>query len=338
MSTLRSLFGVFSIIIALGFSPMASANETYFTDGSDQGFFLVRAKDDAGKTRLVGIFDHAWKVGNVTPAAKPAVSPGEAVDSFGVKFFLVDAWTLGIGGNARIQGVGTGDDTALSGEPGEKLFIAFGGLAKRPISDAWGNTWDEYVSGIFLKEFSEKSDGTLATDIRVVFRNGDPVTHARQNYPKEYPEKDSFDTVVYPDQRATGVYSPKLVEVVQRVLNGSTIRSLFVAFNAVCDGGVPTKTDDDLLQCLTFVPMDRSHDFVPYVAVSERIVWDNIPSEFSEMPWNWTLGYDGYGQANITVFLPKFLMTVSLSVTFCESCRTSNTRFASVKTAVPKTK
>lgn len=74
MSTLRRWFGLFLFVLALSISSEAFA-ETYFTDGSDQGFFLVRAKDDVGNTRFVGIFDHAWKVENYDPAAKPVVSP-----------------------------------------------------------------------------------------------------------------------------------------------------------------------------------------------------------------------------------------------------------------------
>ncbi len=336
MSTLRTFLICCLVVVAASFSSVSFAGDTYFTDGSDQGFFLVRAKDDAGNTRLVGIYDHAVKVGNADLWAKPAVSPGEEViDSSGVRFSLVDAWTLGVAGGARLQGIGIGDNTGLSGESDEKLFIAFGGLAKRPVSDAYGSTWYEYVSGIFLKEFSEKNDGTLVTSIRVVFRNGDPVAHGRQNYPKEYPKEDSSDTVSYPEQQVTGVYNPKLIEMVQRMPDGAVYHSLFAAFNAVCDGGSPTTTDDDLRQCLVVFIIDPSRDLVPYVAVSERTTWNGISSEFSEMPWNWTLGYDGYGNVNVTVFLPKFLMTVSPSVVFCEHCRTTSERFASVETKVP---
>lgn len=335
MSTLRRWFGFFLPAIALSVSSVAIA-ETYFTDGSDQGFFLVRAKDDAGNNRLVGVFDHAWKVGNDSSTSKPIVSPLEEVYFQGVKFFLVDGWTLGVFGNTRVQGIGIGDDTALSGEPGEKLFIVFGGLAKRPVSDSWGNTWDEYVSGIFLKEFSEANDGKLEASIRVIFRNGDPVAHAHQNYPKDYPETDSFDTVVYPQQQANRAYSPRIVESVQNIPDGSIVRSLFVAFNAACEGGSLKTTDDDLLQCLVAVPVDSSYEYTPSVVVSERTTWDSIPSGFSEMPWNWTIGYDGYGSVDVTVLLPEFLMSKSVSTEFCRLCRSSSERFASVKTIVPK--
>ena len=339
MSTLR-VFLIFCLaVVSTGFSSLvSSAEETYFTDGSDQGLFLVRAKDDVGKTRIVGIYDHAMKVGNADSLAKPVVSPGEEVDSFGVKFSLVDAWTLGVAGAARVQAVSTGDNLGLSGESGEKFFIAFGGLANRLVSDAYGNTWYEYVSGIFLKEFSKKNDGTLSAYIRVIFRNGDRVWRAHQNYPKEYPQKDSFDAVPYPDQLATGTYNPKLVEVTQKMSDGVVQHDLFVAFNAVCEGGVSAMTDDDLRQCLVLFVIDPSRDLVPYAAVSERTTWNGISSEFSEMPWNWTLGYDGYGEVTVTIFLPRFIMTVSMTATFCNSCQTSNTRFASVETTVPQKK
>ena len=316
MKYLKKLF-VF-LFFLISFSVFAGT--TAFTDGSDQGFYVVRVRDTATGNVLSARI--------ASPSGETIVSTGEEVLIGGNNYFVSDIWNVGISGQGRL--LKQDNVVLLSGDTNEALHIAFGGCASRDVSDEWGNRWKETVCGIFLKTFWEEMTSekklVLKQKIELLFQNGGVVQHDPQNLSGTYPVQQAFE-----------VYNPKLIDIRSEYPKGGLAHVVVLAFNAICRGGADGRIENDLGQCLVVLPLMPINGSVvdPFVVVSERTLCGQTPSGFEKMSWNWNLGYDGADRVILNVFSPKCIIGVDVLRMYDNPTNIPWIRFEDVPTPVP---
>mgnify|MGYP001413932439 CR=1 FL=1 len=315
---MNKFFFIFLAVISnLSFLPCVHGKE-FAERPNDSAFILVRAKNDIGQLTSARILSPA----PLEDGKNTVVSSGETVSVKGEFFTLVDMWNVSVSGKTEVlwNFLYYGDmnmSAKVSVAPEDKFIVAFGCLLEGSSSS---------TSGICVKTFRSEN-GIPKSDIALLFENGSRVLSTRQNYPAHYPKDFGSDLEPdsYPEQKAWGVYNPKLAESEQ---------GTFLAFNAECKGDLENVLDDDIGKCLVLMPIYDGEIFspgIPTEVISERTRWGGIYSGFGETPHNWNFGEMAKSQF-LVVLLPHWVMKVGVREAFCAFCRTNFKWFYPVET------